>query len=340
VKHLSRRSFLRAAALVGGGLAASRVRADTDIKTEPSKADLVRALTGVHNFMITPFHANYDLDARGLRLNVAHHARSSMKDMTIVVSGGLGELFTLSVEEHNSLVAAAVAGAQGAVPVVAGVGGGYRNALKMAQNAEAAGVDAILAFANPFACDEAAGAYGYLAAIARSVRIGVLAYPCGKSDFWPDVLKRLAELPNVIGFKDASGGVTVGQALGSLVGESFLWVAEGETHAMEALPAGARAYTSAVATFVPEACRQLWRHGVAGESARMKEVHDARIAPVVKLRGVKPGYGVSGIKVALEALGRAGGPVRPPGTQVAEEDRPAIAVIARERAERPWRRDA
>ena len=68
MKQLSRRSFLRAAALAGAGLAGvSRLRAETGVKTEPSKPDLVRALTGVHNFMITPFLPNYDLDAKGLR---------------------------------------------------------------------------------------------------------------------------------------------------------------------------------------------------------------------------------------------------------------------------------
>ena len=42
----------------------------------------------------------------------------------------------------------------------------------------------------------------------------------------------------------------------------------------------------------------------------------SELDPILKIRGYKPGYGISGIKVAMEALGRAGGPVRPPGTQV------------------------
>jgi 5-dehydro-4-deoxyglucarate dehydratase len=195
-------------------------------------------------------------------------------------------------------------------------------------------VDAVLAFAYPFACADAEGAYQYLQAIANSVRIGVLAYPCAKGDFWPAVLQRLAQLPNVIGFKDPSDGVQIGKTLGALIPDDFLWIAEGEGHAEKALPAGARAYTSAVATFVPNACHEFWKYGVAGKVDRMKEVHKARIEPIVKLRGIKPGYGVSGIKVALEALGRAGGPVRPPGTQVEAADRAAIANLARKHAEK------
>ena len=298
-----------------------------------SKSDLVRRLSGVHNFLTTPFRPNYELDASGMCRNVAGHARSAPRNMTIVVSGGLGELFTLGVAEHKRLVQAAVAGAQGRLPVVAGVGGGYRNTLEMARNAQAAGADAILIFAWPFACNNAEGAYQYLHDVATSVRIGVLLYPCADGDFWPHVIPRLARLPNVMGMKDASGGVERAQALGSLVGDEFLWIAEGEGHAEQALPAGARAFTTAVATFVPGACLEFWRHGVAGSIEPMKAIHQDRIAPVVKLRGVQDGYGISGIKVGLESQGRAGGPVRPPGTQVRAEDRDEIAAIVRKYAE-------
>ena len=334
---LSRRVFLGSLGLTAGGLwtgSSTLIHAGNKGRRRFKKSELVRKLSGVHNFLTTPFRSDYELDADGLRRNVAVHARAPLKDMTIVVSGGLGELFPLSVEEHKELVKAALAGAQGKLPVVAGVGGGYKNPIQMAQNAEAAGADAVLVFAYPFACDNADGAFQYLQAVAKSVRIGVLAYPCGKSGFSADVLKSLAELPNVVGFKDASGGVKVATDLGPLIGDEFLWIAEGEGHAEKALPAGSRAYTSAVATFVPQACREFWRQGVAGNTDRMKEVNKTRIVPIVKLRGVKPGYGISGIKVALESLGRAGGPVRPPYTQVQEEDRPKIAAIARKHAEK------
>ncbi len=149
MKPLSRRVFLGSLGLIAGGLGPGSLAVVCGGKkrgARPVKAELVRRLSGVHNFLTTPFRPNYELDADGLRRNVADHARSAPKDMTIVVAGGLGELFTLSVPEHKRLVAAAVAGAQRKLPVVAGVGGGYKNALQMAQNAESAGADAIFIF--------------------------------------------------------------------------------------------------------------------------------------------------------------------------------------------------
>ncbi|MBM3800920.1 MAG: hypothetical protein FJW26_01270 [Acidimicrobiia bacterium] len=296
--------------------------------------DLIRAMQGAHNYQTTPFRPNYDLDADGLRKNIAYHADSdATENATIVVGAGLGEFFTLDPDEQKAMAQAAVAGAKGRMPVVVGAGGGYKLALQTARNAQEAGAQAILLFSPAYGSESADGAYEYFRDVARSVRIGVILYPRGKEAYWPDVIRRLAELPNVIGFKDASGGVEVGKALGSLIPDRFLWIAEGETHAVQALPAGARAYTTAVATFVPRACSEFCKHGVAGKLAAMNELLTNRIEPVAKVRGHKPGYGISGIKVALEALGRAGGPVRPPGTQVLKEDRPKIAEIARKYSE-------
>ena len=83
----------------------------------------------------------------GQRVDLFGVRKEDLPAMVIVVSGGLGELFTLSVDEHKSLLSAAVAGAQGKFPVVAGVGGGYTNALRMARNAEEAGADACVGVA-------------------------------------------------------------------------------------------------------------------------------------------------------------------------------------------------
>lgn len=295
-------------------------------------AELREALRGVHNFLTTPFRADLSLDADGLRRNVAYHASRDASHepggMTVVAGGGLGELFTMDAAEQRVMADAAVAGSAGRLPVVVGAGGGYRLAMRMAENAEKAGADAILLFSPPYGAESADGAYAYFRAVAESVRLGVIAYPRGKEEYWPEVLKRLAGIPNVIGFKDPTGGTSIGQALGSLIEERLLWIAEGEAHALDALPAGSRAYTTAVATFVPNACREFFKHGIAGERAKMRATLESRIDPVVRVRSLRPAYGISGIKVALEALGRAGGPVRPPGTNVAREDRETIAGIA------------
>ena len=238
------------------------------------------------------------------------------------------------------MVQAAVEGARGKMPVVAGVAGGYGPALRAARNAEQAGADAILLFTAPYWRGNIEGTFQYFRDVANSIRIGVLVAvvhgyreAVHQEAYWPEVLRRLSKMANVIGFEDSSGAINVGRSLGDLIQDDFLWIARGDHHAQQALPAGARAYTAAVGTFVPSACREFWQRGVAGDTFRMQEILKSRIEPMARIRGLKPGYGVSGVKVALETLGRAGGRVRPPGVEVLEEDRPKIAQIARECAE-------
>ncbi|MFN0172771.1 MAG: dihydrodipicolinate synthase family protein [Bryobacteraceae bacterium] len=298
-------------------------------------ADLKARLRGVLSFQITPFRPNLDLDVEGVRRNIAWMTAGPVDGLVMVVGGGTGELFTLDAEEHRAMVTAAVAGAQHKMPVVAGAGGGYRQAMRLARNAQEGGADAILLFSPPYGGDHAEGMYQYFRDVAASVRLGVIVYPRGKEEYWPDVVRRLADLPNVVGVKDGTGGLSMGKALGSLVPDRFLWIAEGEDHAMEAMPAGARAYTSGVANLIPQTCREFARFGIAGNVAAMKRLMDERITPITKVRRLQSGYGVSGLKAALDAVGRAGGPVRPPGMNVSAADRSAIAEIARKYSEQP-----
>lgn len=321
-------SWVATRGLLADDLAANKQRrlAPRDVK------DLIPALRGVHNFQVTPFRPNQDLDADGLRKNIAFHADSKVTgNMTIVVGAGLGEFFSLDPDEQNAMAIAAVAGARGKMPVVVGAGGGYGLALRTARNAQKAGADGILLFSHTGETFE--GTYEYFLNVARSVDIGVILYPRGKQSFWPDVIRRVAELPNVVGFMDSSGELALGKALGSLISDRFLWIAEGENHAVQALPQGARAYATAVAPLVPRACAEFCKHGLAGNLPGMNEVLKRRIEPAAKMRELKPEYSVSAIKVALEALGRAGGPVRPPNLQVLPEDQRDLAQLARKYSE-------
>ena len=342
----SRRALLRKMGLMAGAMAVKSPIAGSARPRSPSRPGMDRLrerIQGVHCFMVTPFHPDGSLNAEGLRRNIARHADAGVRDMTIVVGGGMGEIFSLDLKEHRAMAEAAARGAQGKLPVVVGACGGFRMARIMARNAQEAGADAILLFAPPYwnwipGYDE--GTIGYFTEVARSIDIGVVLatvsghnFPTGKEQYWPKVLRRLSELPNVLGFEDSSGGIAMGQELGPLVSDRLVWIARGEGHALQALPAGARGNTSAVATFVPEACREFCRQGRLGKVERMQQVLRTRIQPMARVRSLKPGYHVSGIKVALEALGRAGGPVRPPGRAVLPQDRPKIAAIAREHAE-------
>lgn len=301
-----------------------------------STEELISALDGPHNYLPTPFHENYDLNVEGLRQNVAYHAQRDR--LTVVVGGGFGEGWKLSLEEHRQLVTAAVAGAQGRMPVMAGVIGGYKLSIQMAMNAEKAGADALVVFPPRGENWPAESFHEYYRDILKSVSVGVVILPRGQHDFWPEVLTQLAELPNMIGFFASLGPdddyyPRVGRQVLQAVAKPLLFISENEPAAASSFPFGSRAYSTAAAALVPQASRRFWEYGVSGKTAKMNEVLTREVNPILGIRKYKPGYGISGIKLALEALGRSGGPVRPPGTQVDVGDRQAIAEILRKHPE-------
>lgn len=302
-----------------------------------SLKDLRQALRGVHSYLPTPFHANLEINPEGVRQNAAFYAGVGVQPLSLVVAAGLGELFSLGFEEHREVVSAAAEGAGGRLPVVAGVRGGVRFALHMARNAEEAGADAILIFPPPGGPQTLEGQRRYFTEIARSVRIGVLIYPRTQRDDWSRLLDDLAELPNILGFKDGSGGIALGQSLQAQTRERLVWTARGEEHALRALLAGATAYATSFASLAPKACHKFWKRGTNGDAKGMESLFRKRIAPLAGIRHQlplpdrSPGFGVAAIKAALEALGRAGGSVRPPKLQVGDRER--ITEIARQYSE-------
>ena len=84
-----------------------------------------------------------------------------------------------------------------------------------------------------------------------------------------------------------------------------------------------------MASIVPQASRDFWRCGTSGDTNRMMEVYEGLIKPITEIRSIGPGCNIGGIKAALEILGRAGGPTRPPEPAVDASDRAVIAEILR-----------
>ncbi len=225
----SRRQFLSNLALSASEGASRWSRPKHSLK------ELRQALRGIHSYLPTPFHSNLKIDPEGMHQNAAYYAKAGLENFSLVVAAGLGELFALDFEEHRAVVSAAVAGAEGRLAVVAGVRGGYRFALRMARTAEEAGADAILVFPPPGGPQTIEGQQQYYREIARSVGIGVLIYPRTQKDDWSTLLAELVDQANILGFKDGSGGIALGQSLGPLIRDRLVWTARGEEHALRAL---------------------------------------------------------------------------------------------------------
>ena len=133
-----------------------------------------------------------------------------------------GEAPTLRPGEHHVLVRIAVDVARGRVPVIAGAGSNSTaHAIELTEDAEAGGADATLSVVPYYNKPIQSGLYAHFRAIAQSTGLPVILYDvpsrtaCGLAD---ETIARLAELPQIIGLKDATGDVTRLSRLRSLVG--------------------------------------------------------------------------------------------------------------------------
>src|SRR5215218_413806 len=131
-------------------------------------------LYGVIAFPVTPFRENLALDLPGLHHNLTKLLEHPIS--AIVTAGGTGEMYSLTHAEYVRVVELTTHAVEDRVPVIAGVGFGQRLAVEMAQAAEQAGADGILAFPPYYQNAEDEGLFEYYRAIGEATRLAMVIY--------------------------------------------------------------------------------------------------------------------------------------------------------------------
>lgn len=275
-------------------------------------------LTGVFAFPVTPMRPDGSLNEEALRRHVRFLADTGAR--AVFACGGTGEFFSLSLDEYRRAVAAVVDEVDGRVPVLAGTGYSTHLAIEFARAAERLGADGLLVLPPYLVQPEQEGLYRHYRAIAERVGIGLVLYHRDNAIFAPETVARLAELPNVIGFKDGHGNLELFTRIRLLLGDRLSWI-NGMPTAEMTFPAfyaaGARAYSSAIANFIPHVTMRFHQAVVAGDRSTISAILTEVIEPLCRIRDRRRGYAVSYIKAAMALLGlpdpqEGPGPVRPP----------------------------
>lgn len=285
-----------------------------------SPQELRQRIAGVIGFPVTPFTQNLELDIEALRENVEFMVQGGIH--ALVAAGGTGELYSLTPEEHATVVRITVETVQGRIPVIAGVG--YNAALgrSLARAAEAAGADGILMLPPYYVNADGNGLIEYYRHIAAATSLGVLPYSRDWVSFTPTLLRKLAEIPNVIAFKDGQGDLRTFSRLRHALGDRFLWLGGvGDDMVGGYFSAGATGFTSSIANFMPDIALALFTAAKAGNFTAVRAITTQKVQDFYDLRVRRKGYEVSMVKEAMQFLGRKAGPVRPPLVNVSEEDR-------------------
>ena len=234
----------------------------------------VSRLSGYAPALPTPFDAEETIDAPAFErlcdLQLANGATA------LVVCGTTGEAPTLSPEEHKTLIRIAVRQARGRIPVVAGAGGNATaHAIELTRDAEAAGADAVLSVVPYYNKPTQPGLYAHFRAIAESTGLPVMLYDvpsrtaCSLAD---ETIARLAEIPNIVGLKDAAGDPTRPVRLRPLVGTNFRLLSGDDALALAYLAHGGDGCISVTSNVVPGLCRNMFLAWKQGQSERAQRL--------------------------------------------------------------------
>jgi 5-dehydro-4-deoxyglucarate dehydratase len=276
---------------------------------------------GVLSFPLTSFHDDGSLDLDGFRAHVT--AQLATGPGAVFPACGTGEFFSLDEEEYGQVVAVAVEAAGGRVPVVAGIGYGWAQAVRFARIAEEAGADALLVLPHYLVAAPQDGLVAQLEHIAARTRLPLIAYQRGQVAFGLDAFRRITGIPGVIGLKDGHSDLDRLQRLTLTAPEGFLFfngAATAEVQARAYAAVGVPAYSSAVHAFAPEIANAFFAALRDGDDGTVDKLLRDFYVPLVALRDRVPGYAVSLVKAAARLRGRPVGPVRVPLTDPSAGD--------------------
>lgn len=220
-------------------------------------------------------HEDGSLDLAGLRRLVDFHVREGTD--AIVIVGTTGESPTVNVDEHCELIRVTVEQAAGRIPVIAGTGANSTaEAIELTHFARKAGAAAALSVVPYYNKPTQEGLYRHFRAVAEAVDIPVILYNVpGRTvaDMSNDTALRLAEIPNVIGIKDATGNIERGTDLIMRAPEGFAVYSGDDASACALMLLGARGDISVVANVAPRLMHEMCAAALAGDVATARALN-------------------------------------------------------------------
>lgn len=231
--------------------------------------------------LVTPMTIDGAIDQTALLRFVDFHINEGTN--AIVAVGTTGESATLDEDEHCSVIAEVVKHVDGRVPVIAGTGANStREAISLTQCAKDAGADGCLLVTPYYNKPTQEGLFLHHKAVAEAVDIPQLLYNVpGRTacDMLPETVARLAEIPNIVGIKEATGDLARLAQLQKLCGDDFDFISGDDGSGMEFMLQGGHGVISVTANVAPRAMRQMCDFARAGNRAEAEAIN-ARLNPL------------------------------------------------------------
>ena len=294
------------------------------------------ALRGILAPVVTPFGENGEIDLNAFAHNVRAHLDAGL--CGIVVAGSTGEAALLDDAERNALVERARREIVGDRSLLVGTGAeSTRATIARTRSAAERGADAVLVVAPHYYGDAMTpdAMLAHYRRVADESPVPVLLYTIPKYMHFalpPDVVATLAQHENIVGMKDSSGDAPLFARYLELQSEQFRVLTGSGVLFGEALRLGAHGGILAVALFAPERSLDVWRARERGDAEAALRAQEALTPLAARIVG---GFGVAGVKAALDRVGLAGGAPRPPLRPLGMPARAVLETLLRAAALAP-----
>lgn len=232
-------------------------------------------ITGSIVAIVTPMHEDGSLDLAAFRKLLDFHVQEATD--AVVVVGTTGESPTVNVEEHCELIKVAVEHIAGRIPVIAGTGGNSTaEAIELTEFAKNAGADMSLSVVPYYNRPTQEGMYRHFKAIAETVDLPILLYNVpGRTvaDMANDTILRLAEVPGIVGVKDATGNIDRACDLIARAPKEFALYTGDDMTAIATISLGFHGDISVTANVAPRLMHEMCVAARNGDIARARELH-------------------------------------------------------------------
>jgi len=286
-------------------------------------------ITGSIPAMVTPMLEDGSVDYASLRKLIDWHIAEGTDCIGVV--GTTGESPTVNVEEHREIIRVSVEQAKGRVPIMAGCGANSTaEAIELAQFAKSVGADCQLQVVPYYNKPTQEGLYQHFKAIAESVPdLPVILYNVpGRSvaDMQHDTVLRLAQVPGIVGIKEATGNIERAQWLIRDLPKEFAVYSGDDPSAVALMLCGGKGNVSVTANVAPRLMHELCVAAMAGNVQKAMEIQ-FKLMPMHKHLFVEANP--IPVKWAMARMGLCGGTLRLPMTELSKSQQPVVEAALR-----------
>jgi len=238
-------------------------------------------ITGSLVAIVTPMRPGGELDFAAFRRLIDWHVEEGTDG--IVVVGTTGESPTVDVDEHKELIRLAVQHSRGRIPIIAGTGGNSTaEAIELTESAKNNGATACLSVVPYYNKPTQEGLYRHFRKIAETVELPLILYNVpGRTvaDLQNDTVLRLAQVPGIIGIKDATANIERGSDLIRRLPRNFAIYSGEDATALALILLGGHGVISVTANVAPKMMHQMCAAALVGDVKKARELNN-RLLPL------------------------------------------------------------